>query len=133
MPVESAASVMRHVLEIVEGPERGLHHVWDRPRLIVGREQDCQITLCDAAVSRHHCVFLKDEYAVRLRDLGSRNGTSLNGRRVQSEQILQSGDVVVVGQTKIRYLEVAAQRDVNPQATATNLHTKTVTSAQILM
>jgi len=127
------APALVHVLEILEGPQRGLHHVWDGSRWIVGREQDCQLTLSDAAVSRHHCVFLKDEYTTRVRDLGSRNGTLLNGQRVQSEVILQSGDVVVVGQTKIRYLAVSARPDTRSQTTATAIQTRTVTTGQILM
>ena len=45
-------------------------------------------------LSRHHCVFKKDEYSLRIRDLGSTNGTFVNGRRIFSEAILKPGDQV---------------------------------------
>src|SRR5690606_15948672 len=48
-------------------------------------------------VSRHHCVFKMDEYTVRVRDLGSTNGTFVNGERLRGEVMLNTGDKVRVG------------------------------------
>ena len=50
-------------------------------------------------ISRHHCVLLLDEYTLRIRDLGSTNGTFVNNHRIGSgETILIDGDTVTVGE-----------------------------------
>jgi predicted component of type VI protein secretion system len=48
-------------------------------------------------VSRHHCVFSIDDFSVRLRDLGSTNGTLVNGERIRKETVLSSGDRIIIG------------------------------------
>ena len=48
-------------------------------------------------VSRHHCVFTLDDYTLRLRDLGSTNGTLLNEERLRGEAALKEGDRVQIG------------------------------------
>jgi predicted component of type VI protein secretion system len=48
-------------------------------------------------VSRHHCVFSVDDFSVRLRDLGSTNGTLVNGERIRKETVLASGDRILIG------------------------------------
>ncbi|MEQ9409967.1 MAG: FHA domain-containing protein [Fuerstiella sp.] len=64
---------------------------------MIGRESDCQLRPNSELVSRHHCVFTVDDFSVRLRDLGSTNGTSVNGERIRKEVVLQPGDRVIVG------------------------------------
>ena len=50
-------------------------------------------------VSRHHCVLLLDDYTLRIRDLGSKNGTFVNGRRVgTNETILLHDDMISIGE-----------------------------------
>src|SRR5690606_19765641 len=66
-------------------------------RFLVGREVDCHLRPASDLVSRHHCVFYIDEYAVRLRDLGSRNGTLINDEPLHGETTLQDGDRVKIG------------------------------------
>ncbi len=48
-------------------------------------------------VSRHHCVFSVDDFSVRLRDLGSTNGTLVNGERIRKETVLTDGDRILIG------------------------------------
>jgi pSer/pThr/pTyr-binding forkhead associated (FHA) protein len=85
-------------LKILGGPASGQLIPISKNKLIVGREEDCHLHLTSEYVSRHHCVLLLDEYTLRIRDLGSRNGTFVNGKRIGSgETILASGDVVTVG------------------------------------
>jgi pSer/pThr/pTyr-binding forkhead associated (FHA) protein len=65
----------------------------------VGREEDCHLRPASEFISRHHCVFLLDAYALRLRDLGSKNGTFVNGRRIPSSEIvLLNEDMVSIGE-----------------------------------
>jgi pSer/pThr/pTyr-binding forkhead associated (FHA) protein len=68
-------------------------------KYLIGREADCQLRRQSAFMSRHHCALLLDEYTLRLRDLGSKNGTFVNGRRIAGgEAILLDGDLVAVGE-----------------------------------
>ncbi len=84
-------------LRIISGSCRGERIRIDFHRLVVGTERDCDLRPVNAHLSRHHCVFKKDEYALRVRDLGSVNGTFVNGRRISGEAILKPGDEVTVG------------------------------------
>jgi FhaA, N-terminal domain/FHA domain len=67
---------------------------------VVGRGQDCDVQLLDQGVSRKHIdVHLADGRVV-LYDLGSTNGTSVNGHTVQSQE-LQHGDVIRIGHSRL--------------------------------
>jgi pSer/pThr/pTyr-binding forkhead associated (FHA) protein len=67
---------------------------------IVGRGQDTDLQLMDQGVSRRHIdVHVADGRAV-VYDLGSTNGTSVNGHSVQSQQ-LQHGDVIRLGHSRL--------------------------------
>jgi pSer/pThr/pTyr-binding forkhead associated (FHA) protein len=86
-------------IHVVSGPFSGKTFEISRGKLIVGREEDCHLRLDSEFVSRHHCALLLDDYTVRIRDLGSKNGTFVNGRRVGSgETILLHDDVVAIGE-----------------------------------
>lgn len=63
---------------------------------IIGRREDCDLRIPIGDVSRKHCRLLLNEDGLRVEDLGSSNGTLVNGRRVQ-ESILQAGDRLNVG------------------------------------
>lgn len=68
----------------------------DDDSLTIGRSRDNSIVLDDMLVSRRHVVITADDEGLLLRDVGSRNGTFVNGRRV--EQIhLQEGDRIGIG------------------------------------
>ena len=74
-------------LNIIEGCLKGKEIVLDRRgRYVVGRAPDCdiQLTLDEGmpGVSRHHFVLAFDPPVLRVRDLGSRNGTYLNGENI---------------------------------------------------
>ena len=71
-------------------------------KFIIGRAGDCHFRPDSKLLSRHHCVLLLDDLAVRIRDLGSRNGTLVNGRRVLSDVVLSDGDIIVVGDLTLR-------------------------------
>ncbi len=71
-------------------------------RYIIGRDKDCDLRLQSPTVSRHHCVIKRDEFTVRVRDLGSRNGTLVNGEQIQAETVLHHDDKVQVGDVTIQ-------------------------------
>lgn len=67
-----------------------------RSRLLIGRKVGCELRIASPSVSREHCELRVEGDTVRLRDLGSSNGTLVNGQRVQEAE-LGAGDVLSVG------------------------------------
>lgn len=63
---------------------------------VIGRRSSCDLHVPLKAVSRRHCQLNRDEGALKIRDLGSRNGTYLNGKRID-EAAIQAGDHMKVG------------------------------------
>lgn len=94
----------RCVLIVLKGPHRGLQVDIDGYRtLLVGRGSLAQLRLADDAhASRHHCLLEVNPPHGYVRDLGSRNGTFVNGDRVR-ERHLRDGDVIAAGQTHVRF------------------------------
>lgn len=87
----SAADIGTHVL--VEGT------------VPIGREPS-GLQLSDARISRNHAAVEQGESGYLLHDLGSTNGTSLNGLPVSGDARLQDGDRILVGQTVIKFTMV---------------------------
>jgi phosphoserine phosphatase RsbU/P len=79
---------------IVETAEISVAH----PEYVIGRAGDCDLQLQSEFVSRHHCELLPDHrgQVVRIRDLGSQNGTFVNEIVVRDEQEVKDGDKLVV-------------------------------------
>lgn len=88
-------------LKILGGKHQGKLISLNTKKFLVGREQDCHLRPNSDLVSRHHCVFSIDDYAVRLRDLGSTNGTFVNGQPLRGEILLKAGDRVSIGKLEL--------------------------------
>ncbi len=69
--------------------------------LVIGRQTECDIVLLDASASRRHTSIRRARSGLVLEDLGSSNGTYLNGKRVGSVE-LQNGDRVQIGSTILK-------------------------------
>ena len=90
-------------LVVVEGDYRGRDFRLSGPRLHVGIAPDCEICLPEESyLSRHHAELELIDGDYVLRDLASRNGTFVNGERVESS-ILRDGDAVRLGLTHMIY------------------------------
>lgn len=76
--------------------------------VILGRSAECALQLPAAGASRRHASVGWSNGAVVLRDLGSTNGTYLNGQRVSQETALRSGDRIRIGGLEILYCCVEA-------------------------
>ncbi len=63
---------------------------------VIGRRSDCDLYIPVSSVSKRHCQLNRDKGVLKIRDLGSRNGTYLNGKRVE-EVLVQAGDRLKVG------------------------------------
>lgn len=68
-----------------------------KPRIVVGRTNDCDLRIPLSSVSRQHCEFRLENNQFKLHDLGSSNGTFRNNTRISQETLLQPGDEVVIG------------------------------------
>ena len=71
-------------------------------KFFIGRAEDCHLRPRSDLVSRHHCALVVEEGRVSIRDFGSKNGTLVNGERVQSEQELKNGDQLTVGNLEFK-------------------------------
>ena len=101
-------------------------------KFLIGRAEDCHLRPSSDLVSRHHCAILMGPQGASVRDFDSRNGTLLNGQRVQGEQKLNSKDKLQVGplmfeilvqadlvapkKPKVQSIEEAAARTANSAA-----------------
>jgi pSer/pThr/pTyr-binding forkhead associated (FHA) protein len=85
-----------HLLSLADGPSILL----DKPILLFGRHEECDVQLNSKKVSRRHCILaqVNNDYLV-IRDLGSTNGVRINGQRV-AEGKLRPGDEVQIGNFK---------------------------------
>lgn len=80
---------------------------------VIGRRRNCDLRIPLESVSRRHCQLNYEDTSLKLRDLGSRNGTFLNGKKLSDdEQTLQAGDRIRIGP-----IEFVLQIDGNPKQT----------------
>ena len=71
-------------------------------RIVIGREHDCDLLMAEISVSRHHAELHFDGADWALRDLGSKNGTRVNGLRIHMPHRVRPGDVVSFGVARFR-------------------------------
>lgn len=62
---------------------------------LVGRNEDCDLFIDHKSVSKQHCVLVKTEGLVLVRDLGSTNGTRVNGQRVRRAALLPNDNLAI--------------------------------------
>lgn len=89
----------RLILQTAEGQQA----IELRPVNSLGRHPNNSIQLLDKIVSKEHCIVEQRDQHFVLRDLGSLNGTYINGERVRGEQLLKHGDEITLGSTRARF------------------------------
>ncbi len=80
----------------------GRSHEVKQRRVVLGRSRDCDIQLADTNVSRRHAELRQEGASYWIVDLGSTNGTEVNGKRVKRAK-LQAGDTITLGSTEITF------------------------------
>jgi serine protease Do len=95
-------------LVVQDGRPAG-HRILVSAELVIGR-QDADLVLDDRQVSRHHAVVRPIEGGMEIEDLGSANGTSVNGVAIGGSQRLHDGDVVEVGRVRLTADVAASHR-----------------------
>ncbi|MEW4566419.1 FHA domain-containing protein [Tautonia sp. JC769] len=68
----------------------------------IGRQDGCELTLRSSQVSRKHCQLFEKKGLLLVKDLGSANGTFVNGKRIEEQRVLEPGDVLMVGPIEFR-------------------------------
>jgi adenylate cyclase len=92
---ERGLRLMNVVLVMFKDKERREFPLTE-PETILGRRQDCSLRIPTKDISRQHCVVMLQKNSVVARDLGSSNGTFVNGKRI-AEQELSAGDRLKLG------------------------------------
>jgi pSer/pThr/pTyr-binding forkhead associated (FHA) protein len=91
------------MLVVVRGPNAGSRYLLDRAATTIGRHPDADIFLDDVTVSRRHAEVLRGPDGVLVKDLGSLNGSYVNGERVE-ERGLTTGEELQIGRFKLLFV-----------------------------
>lgn len=112
-PRDPDAALPSFLITVASGPDRGQSFELDgaqASRVLVGVSPACTVRLTDPLVSRRHAAFDIETDGLRVQDLGSKNGTSVNGLRV-TDALLVGGEVIRVGQTMLKSERVKRTSD----------------------
>jgi len=97
---EHTLAIRRFVLTAVAGPNAGARVVSAGQRVVIGTHPSAELALSDPTVSRFHCELAAGDGAITVRDLGSKNGTRINGLSVVEAQ-LEGTATLVLGRSEI--------------------------------
>ena len=111
-------------LLLLTGPQAGRRHEV-QGEIFIGRSPSCQISLEDAKVSRKHVRLLIEDGQARVTELGSRNGTLVNGEKLEAEIVLLPGDRLQVGDSTVLF-EPSARASLSDREADGELHTSPV-------
>ncbi|MGB9886249.1 MAG: FhaA domain-containing protein [Moorellales bacterium] len=87
-------------VRVVQGPDAGLAASFGEEEILIGRRPGCHLVLSDPNVSRRHAAIERRQEVYWLIDLGSTNGTRVNGQQIQ-RQALRPGDRIRVGDSEL--------------------------------
>jgi pSer/pThr/pTyr-binding forkhead associated (FHA) protein len=92
-------------LIVVSGPNEGTYHPLGRRTLVVGRDEAAGLQILDEEVSRKHLQIRQDEKTSKYfaLDMKSANGVFINGRQIQGEALLEDGDTIQIGKSKLHF------------------------------
>jgi pSer/pThr/pTyr-binding forkhead associated (FHA) protein len=93
----SAGSAMDVILKVTKGSKVGAKIAVKKEEFVIGRSPECHLCAGSTSISRRHCAITRNGTKVTIQDLGSRNGTLVNGQKTEGEVELQSGDEITIG------------------------------------
>ncbi|MEI6092280.1 MAG: FHA domain-containing protein [bacterium] len=98
----------------ISGPYKDKIFALEKDVIIIGRAKNVDVVLVDDLVSREHSRLYKQGVDYYLIDLGSSNGSKVNGKKILEPIVLSSGDIIEIGSSTLRFMVI------NPQAQ--NIH-----------
>lgn len=90
-------------LVVLAGAKKGAAVPIKKSSFIIGRSKECALRAGSDAISRKHCELRQGDAGVSVRDLGSRNGTYVNGAKIEGTLSLSHGDTLKVGPLEFRF------------------------------
>ncbi len=98
------SGAMDVILKVLTGAKPGTKIAVKKDKFLIGRSPKCHLCAAHNSVSRQHCLILRRETAVLLKDLDSRNGTLINGHKITPGHKIEltSGDELEIG--SLRFL-----------------------------
>ena len=105
-------------LLVIDNESSSIFHLPSSGDIVLGRGNECGLQLLHGSVSRRHATIRVDAGGVRIADLGSRNGTRVNGETVEQARELASGDIATIGDV------VLVARCPDTRAPSRELHTE---------
>lgn len=103
---------------IVTHPGKPPMHVHiEEGRMVIGRGENCQIRLEGGSVSKEHATIMVVGNDDILEDLGSTNGTVVNGQRLTERYVLQNRDEIILGGYTLQYVSQRAQKHMDVDKT----------------
>ncbi len=104
-------------LLVTDGPSLGARIDLSDASVTVGRDPDCELPLDDTQSSRRHARVSAGDQGRQIEDLGSTNGTLLNGVRITAPQPLRPGDEIRIGRSTLTLRSTAAHTEIgSPEA-----------------
>ncbi|MCO5164988.1 MAG: FHA domain-containing protein [Planctomycetes bacterium] len=98
-------------------------HDFDQDVVTIGRDPGCALVLDSMLVSRRHAEVRRNDAFLAVVDLGTANGTFLNGKRVGGLTLLNDGDVIVLGKFQVKVRATARVRQAARRRWATRATT----------
>lgn len=87
----------------VKGEDGFTQHDLDGERVVVGRTEDCDVTIAHDSISRQHCAFVREGGTWYVEDLGSSNGTRVDGEKIQGRVALGERTIVKPGKARLTF------------------------------
>lgn len=100
------------------GPTPGKIYPLSQGQITVGRDASCDIVINDAEISRHHAKLTQQADSYVLEDMGSTNGTFVDGQRLMGPHVLRPGDLVLLGENVSLSYETVAYDEAAAAAAA---------------
>lgn len=100
------------VIREKDGPEREIP--LRKARTTIGKMADNDVVLDRTNISRRHCLIFQEGNDFFVRDLASRNGTFLDGQRVEGDRVLAPGAVIQLGDFSVAFVDAAAPSPSRP-------------------
>ena len=90
-------------LVMIHGERLGRCFIIDREPFVIGRSSACEIRLIDDSISRRQCSIIPTSEGIFVEDMGSKNGTFVNGQRIRKHK-LETKDQILLGRTIFKFL-----------------------------